>query len=59
MFHSHLLVLGLFSLLVSVFFGTLTRETPRESARIAGVMFASMLGFSLIVGYVMYIFPLG
>lgn len=59
MLHSHFTILALFSLLVSMFFGTLTRETPKESAKVAAVMLVSMLGFSLVVGYVMYIFPLG
>lgn len=59
MLHSHFLILAIFSALVSIFFGTLTREAPAQSAKVAGLMFASMLGFSLLIGYVMYIFPLG
>lgn len=59
MFHSHFAILTIFSLLVSVFFGTLTRERPKDCAKVAGVMLVSMLGFSVVVGYVMYIFPLG
>lgn len=58
MFHSHLLTLIIFAVLVSVFFGALTRETFREGARIAGVMFASIVGFSLLVAWIMYLFPL-
>ena len=59
MLQSHFLILAFFSLLVSVFFGALTRETPVQCAKVAGVMMASMLGFSLLIGYVMYVFPLG
>ncbi|HXI04378.1 MAG TPA: hypothetical protein VNI57_14495 [Candidatus Saccharimonadales bacterium] len=58
MFHSHLLTLIIFAVLVSVFFGALTRETFREGSRIAGVMFASIVGFSLLVAWLMYLFPL-
>ena len=59
MLRSHFLTLLIFSVLVSAFFGTLTRETPRECLKVAVVMLVSMLGISVIVGYVMYFFPLG
>lgn len=59
MLHDHFVTLLTFSLLVSVFFGTLSRETPRECVRVAAVMLASMVGVSLVVGWIMYLFPLG
>jgi hypothetical protein len=59
MFESHFLVLLVFSALISIFFGTLTRESPRACMKVGLVMFLSMLGFSLAVGYLMYIFPIG
>ena len=58
MFQSHFLILAFFSLLVSVFFGALTRETPVQCAKVAAMMLASMMGFSMLIGYVMYVFPL-
>jgi hypothetical protein len=58
MFHSHLLTLIIFAVLVSVFFGALSRETFRGGARVAGVMFASIVGFSLLIAWLMYLFPL-
>lgn len=59
MLNDHFLTLLIFSALVSAFFGTLTRETPRECVRVSAVMLVSMVGVSIIVGWVMYLFPLG
>jgi len=55
----HFLTLLVFSALVSIFFGTLSRESPRECLRVSAIMMASMVGVSLIVGWIMYLFPLG
>ena len=59
MFGSHLFTLMVFSALVSAFFATLSRETPREAFRFGSIMLGLMVGISLIVAYVMYVFPLG
>jgi len=55
---SHISLLLLFSALVSVFFGALTRSTPREGARVALLLFLSMAGISLALAYLMAPFPL-
>lgn len=55
---SHLFLLLLFSALVSVFFGALTRDTLREGARVALILFLSMVGISLALAYIMAPFPL-
>jgi len=57
MLHSHLLTLAGFSLLVSVFFACLTRDTLKEGVKLAAVMSISMVGISLLIAYVMYFFP--
>jgi hypothetical protein len=55
---SHLVLLLVFSLCVSVVFAALTRETPREQM-IAGIrMLGGMVGVALILGWLMYPFPL-
>jgi hypothetical protein len=58
MLHSHFLTLVVFSSLVACFFGTLSRETPREAVKVGGIMFACMVGISILVAYLMYFFPL-
>jgi len=55
---SHVSLMLLFSALVSVFFGALTRNSLRESARVAVILFLSMTGISLALAYIMAPFPL-
>lgn len=55
---SHIFVLVLFSALVSIFFGVLTRDTLHEGARISVILFLSMVGVSLALAYIMAPFPL-
>ena len=56
---SHLGILIVFSVLVGVFFGALSRETFREGVKVALVLSLSMVVISLLVAYLMYPFPLG
>ena len=56
---SHLGILIVFSVLVGVFFGALSRETFREGVKVALVLSMSMIVISLLVAYLMYPFPLG
>ena len=55
--HSHLALLVLFSLFVSVVFSALMREEPREQLQFCGVMFGSLVGSALVLGWLMYPFP--
>lgn len=55
---SHIFLLVLFSVLVSIFFGVLTRNDLREGARVALILFLSMVGISLALAYIMAPFPL-
>jgi hypothetical protein len=55
---SHISLLLLFSALVSAFFGALTRATLQEGARVALLLFLSMVGISLALAYLMAPFPL-
>jgi hypothetical protein len=59
MFGSHFLTLLIFAALVSVFFSTLTRETPREALKVGSVMMGLMVGLSVAVAWIMYVFPSG
>ena len=55
---SHLLTLVVFSALVSIFFATLSRENGRDALKLGALMMGLMVGISLIVSWVMYLFPL-
>jgi hypothetical protein len=57
MLGSHLFTLTVFSVLVSTFFACLGRETLKEGLKIASIMAGSMVGVSLVIAYIMYIFP--
>ena len=59
MFGSHVLTLAVFAALVSVFFATLAKETVREALRFGSIMVGLMVGISVVVGWVMYLFPFG
>ena len=55
---SHLLHLLVYSTIVAAFFGLLSRRTPRARLRLAGVIWASMVGGTLALAYLMYALPL-
>jgi hypothetical protein len=56
---SHFGLLVLFASFVSVVFAVLQRETPREQARLAGLLFAGFVLGAYVLGWLMYPFPLG
>ncbi len=55
---SHIFLLLLFSALVSIFFGALTRNDVREGSRVALILFLSLVGISLALAFIMAPFPL-
>ena len=56
---SHFLIMCLFSVLVGVFFATITRTTAREGVKTAALLTLTMVGVSLILAYIMFFLPLG
>jgi hypothetical protein len=56
--HSHLLILVLFSFLVSLVFAVLLRDDPRDQARFGGLVFGGFVLSALVLGWLMYPFPL-
>jgi hypothetical protein len=52
---SHLGVMILFAACVSVVFGTLLRETPRDEMRLALRVFIGLVGGAYLVGWIMYL----
>ena len=55
---SHFLLLLLFSCFVSVVFANLMRDEPREQLRLAVLLVASFVGGAVLLGWLMYPFPL-
>lgn len=58
MLQSHFLLLVIFSACVSVVFGALMREDTLSQLKLAARMFAGLLGAAVIIGWLMYPFPL-
>ena len=56
---SHLLLLATFAFFVSLVFAVLTRDTPREQLRFGGMLFTGFIVAALVLGWLMYPFPLG
>ena len=55
---SHLLLLVLFALLVSLVFAVLTKDDLREQVRFGGLLFAGFIAAAVVLGWLMYPFPL-
>ena len=56
--HSHLLLLALFAFFVSLVFAVLSKDDAREQIRFGGMMFGGFLVAALVLGWLMYPFPL-
>jgi hypothetical protein len=55
---SHIFLLALFALLVSLVFALLSKDDVREQLRFGGMLFAGFLVSALLIGWLMYPFPL-
>jgi hypothetical protein len=55
---SHLLLLAVFSLLVSAVFAALTKDEPRAQLRTGAMMFGGFILAAIVLGWVMYPLPL-
>jgi hypothetical protein len=56
--HSHLFLLVLFALFVSLVFAVIARDDARGQIRLGGLMFAGFIASALVLGWLMYPFPL-
>ena len=54
---THFPALVIFSFLVSVVFGVLSKETPRERFVYGAKVFGAFVGIALALGWLMYFFP--
>jgi hypothetical protein len=55
---SHVLLLALFAFFVSLVFAVLSKDDPREQIRFGGVLFGGFMIAALVLGWLMYPFPL-
>ena len=56
--HSHLLLLVLFALLVSIVFAALMRDELKTQLQFGVVLFGSFVVGVIVLGWLMYPFPL-
>jgi hypothetical protein len=56
--HSHLLLLLLFAFFVSLVFATISKDQPREQLQLGGLMFGGFVVAAVVLGWLMYPFPL-
>jgi len=56
--HSHLLLLVLFALGVSTVFSLLMKQDTAEQLRFGSMFFAGFLGAAVVLGWLMFPFPL-
>ncbi|MBZ5513887.1 MAG: hypothetical protein LAN62_03400 [Acidobacteriia bacterium] len=54
---SHFSALLLFSFFVSVVFGLLSKDTPRERVIYGAKVFVAFVGIALLLGWIMYPVP--
>ena len=55
---SHFLLLVLFSFFVSLVFGVLLRDQPREQLRTGALMFGGFIAAAFVLGWLMFPLPL-
>jgi hypothetical protein len=55
---SHLLLLALFAFFVSLVFAVIAKDDARDQIRFGGMMFAGFLASAIVLGWLMYPFPL-
>jgi hypothetical protein len=55
---SHFFLLIVFSFFVSAVFGVLLRDDPRQQIRTAAMMFGGFIATAIVLGWLMFPFPL-
>jgi hypothetical protein len=56
--HSHFALLVLFAFFVSLVFAVIAKDDGREQLRFGGLMFGGFVVSALVLGWLMYPFPL-
>jgi hypothetical protein len=55
---SHVLLLAMFAFFVSLVFAVIAKDDAREQVRFGGLMFGGFLLSAIVLGWLMYPFPL-
>ncbi len=55
---SHLVLLLLFAFFVSLVFAVIAKDDVRDQVRLGGLMFAGFVVSALVLGWLMYPFPI-
>jgi hypothetical protein len=55
---SHLVLLVLFAFFVSLVFAVIAKDEARDQLRFGGLMFGGFLASAIVLGWLMYPFPL-
>jgi len=55
---SHLLLMSLFAACVAIVGGVLMHDTLRQQARTAAEIFGGLMASALVLGWILYVFPL-
>jgi hypothetical protein len=55
---SHVVLLSVFALFVSLVFALIAKDDPREQLRFGALMFAGFLGAAFVLGWLMFPFPI-
>jgi uncharacterized membrane protein required for colicin V production len=55
---SHLVLLIIFAFFVSLIFAVIAKDDLRQQLRFGGLMFGGFLASALVLGWLMYPFPL-
>jgi hypothetical protein len=58
MIGSHLLLMAIFAFFVSLVFALIAKDDPRDQLRYGVRLFLGFLGAALVLGWLMYPFPL-
>ncbi len=56
--HSHFVLLVLFAFFVSLIFAVIAKDDPFEQLRFGGLMFGGFIVSALVLGWLMFPFPL-
>jgi len=55
---SHILLLAIFAFFVSLIFAVIAKDEARDQLRLGGMMFGGFLASAVVLGWLMYPFPL-
>ena len=55
---SHMVLLAIFAFFVSLVFALIAKDEVRDQIRFGALVFAGFLGSAVVIGWLMYPFPL-